>query len=197
MGLSTSPIPGELCRRVFLAHKRLQNSVYAPIYNVCSRYTKDFFCQNLCLQSWVTEWEVGSISMYLHDRTHTHIQRKRDTRAHSITIKLAVGYHMSVIWYSSNTRIIIHGCEVWGHENMYYIETVHVNFCKLLLTLQISTPICGVDFRNYGRTIGRLQLRTEVDKRMANFWVKLIFDKLEKIPCKLLQLAKSKYIANL
>ena len=71
--------------------------------------------------------------------------------------------------------MLLYGCEVWGHEDIHHIEAVHVNFCKILLKLQKSTANCIV----VGE-LGRMQLRTEVDKRMASFCVKLITGKQEK-----------------
>jgi hypothetical protein len=89
------------------------------------------------------------------------------------------------------TPVLLYGCEVWGIENIHEIETVQVKFCKILLKLQKSTPNCMA----LGE-LGRHQLRTEVDKRMSSFWVKLVTGKQAKISCKLFQLAKSMYNAH-
>jgi hypothetical protein len=36
--------------------------------------------------------------------------------------------------------ILLYGSEVWGYENLKILERVHLQFCKRILNLRLSTP---------------------------------------------------------
>ena len=65
--------------------------------------------------------------------------------------------------------ILLYGSEVWGYENLVTLERVHLQFCKRILNLRLSTP----NFMVYGE-IGRQSLKIRVQLRMISFWIKLI-----------------------
>ena len=49
--------------------------------------------------------------------------------------------------------ILLYSSEVWGYENIVCLERLHLNFCKYILKLKMSTP----DFMVFGE-LGRYQL---------------------------------------
>ena len=65
--------------------------------------------------------------------------------------------------------ILLYGSEVWGYENLKILERVHLQFCKRILNLRLSTP----NFMVYGE-LGRHPLNIRVQLRMIYFWCKLI-----------------------
>ena len=64
--------------------------------------------------------------------------------------------------------ILLYGCEVWVYENCDIIETLHLEFCRMILHVNKSTSKCTI----YGE-LGRPPLVTQIKQRMANFWIKL------------------------
>ena len=61
--------------------------------------------------------------------------------------------------------ILLYGSEVWGYENLVTLERVHLQFCKRILNLRLSTP----NFMVYGE-LGRHPLNI----RVISVWCKLI-----------------------
>ena len=39
---------------------------------------------------------------------------------------------------------ILYGCEIWGHEGSGILETLHLKFCKIVLSLTKNTPNCMI-----------------------------------------------------
>ena len=39
---------------------------------------------------------------------------------------------------------ILYGCEIWGHKGSGIIETLHLKFCKIVLSLTKNTPNCMI-----------------------------------------------------
>jgi hypothetical protein len=48
--------------------------------------------------------------------------------------------------FDSLVEPILYGSEVWGYENLEILERVHMQFCKRILNLRLSTP----NFMVYG-----------------------------------------------
>ena len=61
--------------------------------------------------------------------------------------------------------VITYGCEIWGYCPVDIIETLHLQFCKILLKVNRATSTCMV----LGE-LGRLPIRHEIYKRMLLFW---------------------------
>ena len=71
---------------------------------------------------------------------------------------------------------LLYGCEVWGACNFERIEIFHRNFLRRCLKLGKSTSICML----YGET-GRRHLKCTIEKRMINYWLKILAQKDNKI----------------
>ena len=65
--------------------------------------------------------------------------------------------------------VLLYGSEVSGYENLENLERVHLQFCKRILNLRLSTP----NFMVYGE-LGRHPLNIWVQLRMISFWCKPI-----------------------
>lgn len=65
--------------------------------------------------------------------------------------------------------ILLYGSEVWGFEDMYLIEQVHLKFCKRILRVRNTTA----NFMVYGE-LGRFPLELRDKLRMISFWAKLV-----------------------
>lgn len=65
--------------------------------------------------------------------------------------------------------ILLYSSEVWGFENKYNIEKMHLQFCKNLLKVRNSTP----NFMVYGE-LGRVPLEISIKLRMVTFWGKTL-----------------------
>ena len=65
--------------------------------------------------------------------------------------------------------ILLYGSEVWGFQKLDCIEIFHRKFLKSLLKLNRGTANCMV----YGE-VGRFALASKVEKRMINFWARVI-----------------------
>ena len=46
---------------------------------------------------------------------------------------------------------ILYGCEIWGHEGSGILETLHLKFCTIVLSLTKNTPYCMI-YGELGRT---------------------------------------------
>jgi len=88
--------------------------------------------------------------------------------------------------------ILLYGCEVWGFQNIDQVEIFYRKFLKNILRVNKKTANCMV----YGET-GRLGIREQIDKRMINFWTKLIQGKQSKLSVTMYKLMKEMYNANM
>ena len=70
--------------------------------------------------------------------------------------------------------VLLYGSEVWGFENLHRLEVFHRQFLKLMLKTFKFTPNCMI----YGET-NTVDIRTKVDIRMVNFWLKLKSSKVK------------------
>jgi hypothetical protein len=86
------------------------------------------------------------------------------------------------------TPVLLYCCEVWGYEKIDSIENLHVKFCKIILKLNKSTANCMA----LGE-LGRLKLRSLVDKRIVSFWTKIVHGEQTKISCKLYRISRTLY----
>ncbi len=65
--------------------------------------------------------------------------------------------------------ILLYGSEIWGYESVEILERVHTRFCKILLK-------CSKFVHNsmiYAE-LGRYPLYLEINRRMLNFWSRLL-----------------------
>ena len=65
--------------------------------------------------------------------------------------------------------ILLYGSKVWGFEDMYLIEQVHLKFCKRILRVRNTTA----KFMVYGE-LGRFPLELRVKLRIISFWAELV-----------------------
>ena len=70
--------------------------------------------------------------------------------------------------------VLLYGSEIWGFENLHRLEIFHRQFFKLILKTFKFTPDCMI----YGET-NSIDIRTKVDIRMVNFWLKLKSSKVK------------------
>lgn len=82
--------------------------------------------------------------------------------------------------------ILLYGCEVWGIENIDYIEIFYKQFLRRLLKVNKFTANCML----YGE-VGKYKLHNTVAKRMINFWSRLVTGKQTKFSFRLYSLIKS------
>ena len=87
--------------------------------------------------------------------------------------------------------ILLYGSEIWGHEDIKIIESVHLKYCKYVLKLKKSTPSMMV----YGET-GRFPLIIALKCRMVNFWAKLIIDDKSKMSSVMYKIMLQLHIEN-
>ena len=80
------------------------------------------------------------------------------------------------------TSILLYGSEVRSYENLEILERVHMQFCKWILNLRLSTPNLMV----YGE-LGRHPLNIRVQLIMISLWCKLIQNE-NKLSCILYKL---------
>lgn len=72
--------------------------------------------------------------------------------------------------------ILLYGCEIWGHEDIKAANTLYLRFYKILLGLKKSSNTCLI----LGE-LGKLPLRSIINKRMIYFWAKLVLDDQHKL----------------
>ena len=65
--------------------------------------------------------------------------------------------------------ILLYGSKVWGFEDMYLIEQVHLKFCKKILRVRNTTA----KFMVYGE-LGKFPLEWRAKLRKISFWAKLV-----------------------
>jgi hypothetical protein len=66
-------------------------------------------------------------------------------------------------------QIFIHGSEVWGYENLKFIEQIHLKYRKRVLQVRNTTPNSMV----LGE-LGRYPIEVKFKLRMISFWSRLI-----------------------
>ncbi len=66
--------------------------------------------------------------------------------------------------------------DVWGFKNVELAERLHLQFCKMILHVNKSTPTCMV----LGE-LGRLKIEHIIDIRMLNFWFKNVCNDPSKL----------------
>jgi hypothetical protein len=80
------------------------------------------------------------------------------------------------------------GSEVWGFGKLDQIQVFHRQFLKTVLRLNKRTANCMV----YGE-VGTFDLKLTVEKRMINFWIRLIQGSQSKIAATLYKFMKQSY----
>ena len=43
---------------------------------------------------------------------------------------------MLELFDKSVVAVLLYGCEVWGFENIYIVEGIHLKFCKIILNVR-------------------------------------------------------------
>ena len=56
---------------------------------------------------------------------------------------------------------ILYGCEIWGDEGSGIVETLHLKFCKIVLSLTKNTPNCMI-YVELGRTTIECKLKVKI-----------------------------------
>ena len=64
--------------------------------------------------------------------------------------------------------ILLYGSEVWGHTDLLPIEVFYRKFLRIVLFLNKSCANCIV----YGE-VGKLPLKTQIEKRLLSYWVRV------------------------
>ena len=84
------------------------------------------------------------------------------------------------------TPVLLYGSEIWGYENTQILERVQLQLCKQILHVHKTTPNCIV----YGE-FGRLSMRCMIEKRMVNYWCRIMSGKEGKLASILYNLSKN------
>ena len=71
--------------------------------------------------------------------------------------------------------ILLYGSEVWGYSNLLPIDVFYRKYIRIVLYLNKSCPNCIV----YGE-VGKLPLKTFIEKRMLSYWVRVTGSKDSK-----------------
>jgi hypothetical protein len=79
--------------------------------------------------------------------------------------------------------ILLYGCEVWCFENNDAIESLFLQFYKIILGVKKSTPNCIL----YGE-LDRYRIEIFIKSRMIGLWKRLICNKQDKISAMLYKL---------
>jgi hypothetical protein len=66
-------------------------------------------------------------------------------------------------------QIFIHGSEVWGYENLKFIEQIHLKYRKRVLQVRYTIPNFMVL-----RELERYPIEVKFKLRMISFWSRLI-----------------------
>ena len=61
--------------------------------------------------------------------------------------------------------ISIYGSEVWGYENLKFIEQIYLKYCKRVIQIRNITP----NFMVLGE-LGGFLIEVKVKLRMISFW---------------------------
>ena len=65
--------------------------------------------------------------------------------------------------------VILHGCEIWGFQDIKMLEILYIKFLKKVLKLRPSTSNCMV----YGE-VGKLPLQISGDKQLISYWLRIL-----------------------
>ena len=84
--------------------------------------------------------------------------------------------------------ILLYGCEIWGAGKIEIIEKFRCKIIKQILGLRASTPAYMV----YGE-IGKLPLRTIIDKRIISFWGRIVNGNTNKLSFAMYRLMLQNY----
>ena len=87
--------------------------------------------------------------------------------------------------------ILLYGCEIWGLENIDHVETFYRNFLRRLLKVNKLTVNCIV----YGE-VGKYKLQSTINKKMINFWSKIVTGKETKYSNRLYSLINNMHMSN-
>ena len=72
--------------------------------------------------------------------------------------------------------ILLYGSEIWGYENIEILEKFHTQFGRIVLKVHKRTPTCIV----LGE-LGRLNIKHYIDKKIINYWCRLLDQKDVKL----------------
>ena len=72
--------------------------------------------------------------------------------------------------------ILLYGWEVWGYENIEILEKIHTQFGRVVLKVHKRTPACIV----LGQ-LRRLNIKYHIDKKIINYWCRLLGQKDVKL----------------
>ena len=65
--------------------------------------------------------------------------------------------------------ILAYGCEVWGSTKNEILEKLHLRYCKYILKVKNSTPLCML----YGE-LGRYPIELIIKQRIIMYWFRLV-----------------------
>ena len=89
---------------------------------------------------------------------------------HKLVRKEALPVDIQLLLFDSMIELIlIYSSEVWGYDNLKFIEQIHLKYCKRVLQVRNTTPICMV----LGE-LGKFPIEVKVKLRMIFFWSRLI-----------------------
>ena len=84
--------------------------------------------------------------------------------------------------------IFLYGCEVWGYENLAILEKAQLEFCRILLKLNKSTP----KYFLLSET-GLLPIHILVKNRIVKYWANIMTGKRTKVARKAVECAENHY----
>ena len=87
--------------------------------------------------------------------------------------------------------VLLYGCEIWGHDNLEKMESLHRKFLNYILKTSKYTAKAMV----YGES-GQRELKITIKTRILNFWHRLSVGSNKKISVILFNLMKSLYQTN-
>ena len=62
---------------------------------------------------------------------------------HKLVRKEALPVDIQLLLFDSMIELIlIYGSEVWGYDNLKFIEQIHLKYCKRVLQVRNTTPNC-------------------------------------------------------
>ena len=89
---------------------------------------------------------------------------------HKLVRKEALPVDIQLLLFDSMIELIlIYSSEVWGYDNLKFIEQIHLKYCKRVLQVRNTTP----NFMVLGE-LGRFPIEVKVKLKMISFWSRLI-----------------------
>lgn len=88
--------------------------------------------------------------------------------------------------------ILLYGCEVWGYSNNNTVESLFLQFYKIILNVKKSTPNCII----YGE-LGRYPIDVFIKSRMIGLWKRFMCSKQDKISSILYKLLYTMHNRNM